>query len=263
MLNLRQREEEISLSLKVNKNNKTWIIDSMREHLNTEEINSGFKGPINTLSEALELCQSGDTLFIHSGEYEINFDHFPDKNIQIVGCDENVEIIKNEEIVDDELHIESNIYFKNIALNMNELMVTKGSTLWMEDCSLTFCAGAGIEIEKDANFQAFNCSFIGECDQGDHGAIVAKGNIEIIDCEFSHCGGFENRPCIQLINTTNQQKLKLIGNVFDELFNHCNPIGDDHGEWVELVRYLNNPIFMNNKIFMNSDGKDILYNFVI
>eukprot|EP01084_Bolivina_argentea_P290270 498556_1 len=54
----KMRLREINISSQF-RNKNTWIVDSSRNSLNTEEIKKGIKGPINSIDEALNIMESG------------------------------------------------------------------------------------------------------------------------------------------------------------------------------------------------------------
>merc|ERR1712154_101852 len=93
---INQQEFEPDVPWNSAKNN-TWIIHPTRTYLSDEEMDKGFKGPINDFMQALngQHAQFGDKLLVY-GQYEYdganNHGLIINRDVQIIGVGDDVQI---------------------------------------------------------------------------------------------------------------------------------------------------------------------------
>eukprot|EP01083_Nonionella_stella_P272938 925816_1 len=110
-------EQSFTPIVKYEEHHKTWIIHPTRTQLNSQEIEDGYKGPINLLKQLVGRVRSGDKLLFYDGNYvetehaELNV--LKKRDVQVIGMESNVNIKIYETSDDMRSH---NLYLKNIKL---------------------------------------------------------------------------------------------------------------------------------------------------
>eukprot|EP01083_Nonionella_stella_P163206 536402_1 len=132
-----------------------------RNHLDSEEIAKGYKGPLNDLRDVVDAVKSGDKLLFHDGKYaETNSAEFcfldTAGEYQVIGIGNNVFIEfcnMNESFL-----VSRHLSFKNVTLEMGDgFQIDFNGSLSMEDCEIVL-GSSHIEIIH-GSFHAKNCVF--------------------------------------------------------------------------------------------------------
>eukprot|EP01084_Bolivina_argentea_P256302 431468_1 len=217
-------EEEMFPNDKLNINN-TWIIHPTRKQLTDEEIKSEYLGPIDSIYGAMAICESGDRLLIHDGDYCLFVDVYnyrnTDKSIQFIGIGDNVRVWLDQYFV---ITGNCSVYFKNIKIAFEKnsyqptILLTSNANLFMKDCNLFGDLDRDqdivIYVKGNGEVNIRNCKFT-----TGYWPISIDGqserNINIIGCMFTNCGDrVQQHGCIQLEISASFKSLKCVGNIF-------------------------------------------------
>eukprot|EP01083_Nonionella_stella_P090731 253510_1 len=236
LLELKQRQciiekHVLPCNVQYQQHNDTWIIHPTRNHLDSEEIAKGYKGPLNDLRDVVDAVKSGDKLLFHDGKYaETNSAEFcfldTAGEYQVIGIGNNVFIEfcnMNESFL-----VSRHLSFKNVTLEMGDgFQIDFNGSLSMEDCEIVL-GSSHIEIIH-GSFHAKNCVFSG----GNVSPIqvyckATVATLNVIGCTFTHY----SKTCISLfddannldfdadVNYTGDTSLKCVGNVFKDNFGY-------------------------------------------
>ena len=264
--------------------NKTWIVHEFRQSLNKIEIGLGFKGPVNTVYEALKECKNGDRILVFSGTYINYHTDAVNKNVRIIGVESDV-ILKH--ITNDEsriLTVGRSAYFENISIELIQtndaldsleetlIYIETNCYLYIKNCKFRY-RQTGILLRDGAKLDAINCQFVGGS-IGIEISPIAK-SVNINNCLFRNNGQLTGEEasvitpadeygCIQIFddygdiapsNSYNQDsddsqlqlfvQLKCIGNTFQD--NLCYPIVErSNGDY--LLRNTDTYLLKDNKL---------------
>ena len=208
----------------------TWIVHPKRKHLNTVEIELGYKGPL-TIDLALyhiekELFGDGDRLLLHDGTYESSTACIIGQDVHFIGLGNKVIFKANDQstfkLGDDKL----NVSFENIAFHTGSVFFANARSIFIsganhrvriEKCSfhrfataIRFCAASSCELTvNDCEFAEVERAFF----------MDDNVNVEFTNCLFKKC----KKHAISLLSDESNSKmpiLKCIGNTFEEIARH-------------------------------------------
>eukprot|EP01084_Bolivina_argentea_P059146 107962_1 len=210
--------------------NNTWIINKDRKILNETEIENGYKGPIESIDEAIEKCQSGDKLLISDGKYEC--DLAVSNDVHLIGVGDNVSISSKCSVYVDDMSTDKkcNVYFENISIEAppdESVINVSNSNLWMKNCEIRSTGRSGdigVMVRDDSNFMAKDCIFW-------NGILMSPTlcNVLVIGCIFKRSMDICNTlsGAIEIFDNYSdildpQEEfefcnLKCIDNVFEEI----------------------------------------------
>eukprot|EP01084_Bolivina_argentea_P007552 14162_1 len=219
--------------------NDIWIIHPNRTQLTNKEINLKYKGPINNIQTAVNLCKSGDKLFIYDGVYTLKPNSHGsiklDKNIQFIGIGNNVQFKHAHDAFS--VLEKRKCYFQNITIECdhNNKIVTEifrvceAATLWIKNCKLKG-GFFGAIIKRNGCLNVLDCEFVDITTPISISPIC--GNVNVFGCIFRdmcHNG----KPCIhideqfyeRMDKNDGNNNVKCVWNIFENI--NCFPIAEE------------------------------------
>eukprot|EP00485_Elphidium_margaritaceum_P003312 CAMPEP_0202693298 /NCGR_PEP_ID=MMETSP1385-20130828/7446_1 /ASSEMBLY_ACC=CAM_ASM_000861 /TAXON_ID=933848 /ORGANISM="Elphidium margaritaceum" /LENGTH=372 /DNA_ID=CAMNT_0049348957 /DNA_START=31 /DNA_END=1149 /DNA_ORIENTATION=- len=239
--------------------NRSIVVHAKRKVLYAMEQQQGFIGPM-TMATATRLCQSGDRLLMHDGEYEFDYEKLQTKtDISLIGVGKNVLCLRQRNCY----HPGRRIYVENIEFPSARHCFTGPQQLVLKKCRFKSSA---LNISGNGDI---NETIVDECIFSDvtHTAILIEAiatKVHLLNNEFIRCatmtlpdemlgvvlvsGDIEREPDWQ-----STLQLKCTGNLFVDC-NNCPFAEDSHNGFhlVDSDRYL-----LESNVFRSSSH----YNF--
>eukprot|EP01083_Nonionella_stella_P218318 782992_1 len=212
---------------------------------------------INTLRLAMEHAQSGDTLFIHQGVYQLprSYQYVWKKSIKLIGYGPGVCIESSLSIV---FYVQY-AYLQNLTFNIDiyPMDIREICSFYMENCVIKFdCIALNIDGAKtvkikDCIIKGGSCNMIG------FNVIHAPETFEIESCVFENCACdavATDDHCIAITKSTKQSKFKCVANRFKN--NWGFPIAAEDPSEINMEHAQ----IMNNTCICDQDrDRDVLY----
>ena len=220
-------------SLNINKHNETTtiIVCQHRNTLYPFQEKAGYKGPCNTIAQALELCDNDTRIIIHSGVYEFYDEVDITENIQIIGLNDRNDGDNPRICFDTPIYLcGDNFIMENITFASNSedtaIFVDKG-TFQASRCCFQELVSTGpnkyICVMQEANLKIQSCVF----ENGEEGVGIhpMAGIVEIHNCEFNNIFFVNYRSgCVMIHgevieygNSPSWVNVTCTGNVFYEI----------------------------------------------
>eukprot|EP01083_Nonionella_stella_P008072 23283_1 len=225
-------EQSFTPIVKYEEHHKTWIIHPTRTQLNSQEIEDGYKGPINLLKQLVGRVRSGDKLLFYDGNYVETEDGELDlvlaHNLQIIGVGNNVFIKGRQK--HGQIEVRDNVYFRNIKVEFAGFWINDGA-LSMEDC-IIMCRQPSSPLCSSqfdvwtGCFNAKHCVFYGNDDIQIHvpyGPYLLSVNshimINVIGCTFMH----HKNTCIRFFDVEDEDHTEYedVGSDYNFCGNIC------------------------------------------
>eukprot|EP01084_Bolivina_argentea_P292730 503334_1 len=207
---------EIYQTININdfpKDGKNWVVHPKRKYLHQVEKDLGFKGPINCTDysgengfEALihTLCDDGDRLLLHNGQYWKYAGTSITKSLIFIGLGNKVKFYKDP--TDGGSNLISvpysdgpkiHVHFENIIFDCDKkkknCIYLINNSLSVKNCTFV-SSGIGIKMMAGADLTASNCIFLGvhdhdDFEEPDYGfcgiyVISAAAKVDINCCTF-------------------------------------------------------------------------------
>ena len=255
----------------------TWIVAKGRTSLNPIEIRRGYKGPINSLYDAINTKATiDDRILVHDGEWNLPYNITID--LEIIGVGNNV-ICYPEMYF---LHMSGSVLMENLEIKraqepdskMREdlIYLTRTGSIFRNciiDCDMN---RNGIRVAERADLNVDNCAFIGGWCGSAIRVFQETYSLEITDCLFKYfgdsndyfCGGEACIGCVSIMNFDSSYPvpaywpefedeepvfvhLKASGSVFKD--NYCYPFAviwpedvEEHDQYEQSCEIINNTL---------------------